>query len=178
MEFSGRAELVAHARQEVALGPAGLLGGVARGLQPLLGLELVRDVARHHHGAGEVALAVEHGLRAGVDGDPVAFGVARPVAQVEVRHGTGHHADEQRGDVVEVVGVDEVEHVAPGEHLVAVAEQGALGLADLMDLPGAVHQGDHVRARPDHRVEQAVAGGQGLLGASALGGVEAIPPMA
>ena len=117
------AQLVAHPGQEVALGLAGLLGRLPRHLQPLLGLELVRDVARHHHGPGEVAVVVEHGLGPGVDGHPVAVGMAGPVAQVQVRHGTGHHADEQRGDVVEVVGVDEVEHIGSGEHLVAMAEQ-------------------------------------------------------
>ena len=83
-------------------------------LQPLLGLELVGDVARDDHRTGEVAFVVQHGLGPGVDGDPVALGVAGPVAEVQMRHRTGHHADEQRGDVVEVVGVDEVEDVARG----------------------------------------------------------------
>jgi hypothetical protein len=80
----------------------------------------------------------------------MAVGMACPVAQVQVRHRAGHHADEQRCDIVEVVGVHEVEHRGPGEHLVAVAEQRPLGLADLVDLSRAVHQRDHVGARRDH----------------------------
>ena len=144
-------------------------------LQALLGLELVGDVARDDDRTGEVAFAVEHRLGPGVDGDPVALGVARPIAQMQVGHRARHHADEQRGDVVEVVGVDEVEHVATGEHLVAMAEQRALGLADLMDLPGPVHQGDHVRAGPDDRVEQAVPGRERLLRTSSLGRVRGDP---
>ncbi len=89
------AQLVAHARQEVALGLAGLLRRLARGLQALFGLEFVRDVTRDDDRAGEVAVVVEHGLGPGVHGDPVALGMAGPVPQVEVGDGTGDHTDEQ-----------------------------------------------------------------------------------
>ncbi len=71
--------------------------------------------------------------------------------------------------------MDEVEHVTAGEDLVTMAEQSTLGFADLMDLPGPVHQGDHVGARPDHGVEEAVPSGQGPLRASAFGRVRGDP---
>ena len=78
------AQLVAHPRQEVALGLAGLLGGLDRHVHLRLDLELVGDVARHHHRAHGRAVVPHHRLAPGVEHDPATVGVTDAVGEVEL----------------------------------------------------------------------------------------------
>jgi hypothetical protein len=106
--IEGRAQLVAHTGEELALGPVGLLGrfpGLLRGL--LQAYALGHVPAEGHH---RVRLAVGGQDRTlCLEDDPASVGVAGPVPDVKLAHPAGEQplAGVDRG--LPVVGVNQVE---------------------------------------------------------------------
>jgi hypothetical protein len=93
----------------------------------------------------------------------VAVGVLDAEAGLDGGGVAGHHAGEGADDGVDVVGVDAVHQIGLGHVPVVAAEHTPVGVAHLMDLSGAVEEGDDVGTGLQHRGQQAFACGQGPL---------------
>ena len=166
-----RTQLVAHARQELALGLARLLGRFDGHVHLGLDLELVGDITRHHDRPHGGAVIPHHGLSPGVEHDPAAVGMTDAVRQVEL--GVGHREDlgGLQVDTGKVVGMDEGLDLVLDGMAEVVAEDALRRFADLTNLSVAVQHGDDVGASPDHGVEQALPFGQSRLDTRPFGDV-------
>ena len=141
-----RAQLMAHARQEVALGVVGRLGRGARLLR-FGQLHVVGDVFHRAHNAPRLALLIAQQRHRRLHPQRVA--VARDVALVAAvqRNFTGHQLARQLGVLAYVVGVGEVERRHAQQLVGAVAGELAkarVGLQHIAAQVGVNHADGHV----------------------------------
>jgi hypothetical protein len=138
-------QLMAHPGQEFALGQAGPFGHADGGQK--LGFEdqVLGDVPRHDEGADGPAVLPHDRLTAGIEGHPVALGVADPVAEIEARTLEGEKSGVLPVDDGDVVLVDQSLELVVHGIIDLVPEDPGRRLADLADLTGVVEDGDDVR---------------------------------
>ena len=170
----GRAQLVAHAGDELGAHLEGAHRGIPRRRQLGLGLLARRDVAAGDDDGPHV-LVVEEVGPGGLDGGVLAVGLQHPDLAGELAAGGLQQADQHPPDPVDVIGVRQLEQV-PGRPEVARVAEDRLDVAGgVDDLAVAVDERDGVRDVLEHPLEAVLTDlerGAGLLAIGEVAEVE------